>query len=160
MGRQKVSGGEEVTWLATHESAAETARFRISLTLADPASGSPFAMSKCAFIRESGSQPSGFLRELAAALEAKGRIKKRPATNRVDFSIALLGQNQSRGPNGGFSGENGNWIVTKVFIGENEGPERQGEFYLNLNPREGMGEITMKDPDYGDIVLRELSRVL
>ena len=160
VGRQKVSGGEEVTWLATHESTAGTARFRISLTLNDPAGGPQLAFSKCAFMREQDSQSSGFLRALAEALDAKGGIKKAPVADRLDFSVALLGQNVSRGPSGGFSGGSGDWIVTKVFVGEEKDADSQGEFYLNLNSKEGIGEITMKDPDYGDIVLSELCRVL
>src|SRR5262245_4354884 len=139
LARQKVSGGEEVTWLATHESTAGIARFRISLTLEDPPSGSPFAPSKCALIREGDSQSSGFLQELAGALGANGNIKKRAPADRLDFDVVLLGQNVNRTPQGGFSGDNGDWIVTKVFVGQDEGPESEGEFYLNLNPRVGIG---------------------
>lgn len=100
-------------------------------------------------------------------------------------TIALLGQNLSRGARGkeisaggftpdaleqrtsqgqsqgkkilasGFTSEPpGDWIATKVFVADSE-----GEFFLNLNSKGGSGEISIKDPEYGNVVLRELSRV-
>src|SRR2546428_10252513 len=45
LGRRKVKEGEEVNWLATHESSAGTARFRIHLILRTLSGDSPFAIS-------------------------------------------------------------------------------------------------------------------
>ena len=120
----------------------------------------PFFISKGAFISEPDSQYSEFLRQVAKALEAKNIKGRKSKTGRLDFTIAVLGQNLSRGSGanilaGSFTSEpRGDWIATKVFVGDDA-----GEFFLNLNSKEGRGEISIKDPEYGDVVLRELSRV-
>jgi hypothetical protein len=161
VGRQKTKDGDELTWLATHESKSGVARFRIRMILKEASGDPPFVFSKGAFMREKDSQPAEFLRQVGKALEAKGGGKRKANVNSLDFTVALLGLNQSRGSGpdqaaGGFtSTPPGDWIVTKVFVAEGE-----GEFYLNLNPKEGVGEISIKDSDYGDIVLQELARVL
>lgn len=161
LGRRNVKEGEEVTWQAIHESSAGTARFQIILILRPPSSDSPFVFSKGAFIRETDSHYSEFLRQIAKALEAKNIKTRKSRTGRLDFTIALLGQNLSRGARGneilagGFTSEPpGDWIATKVFVADGE-----GEFFLNLNSKGGIGEISIKDPEYGNVVLRELSRV-
>jgi hypothetical protein len=163
--RHEVKEGEEVNWLATHESSAGEARFRITMVLRTPRGESPFAISTGAFIRETESQYSEFLRQIAKALEAKKPSNSkigmgRSGTGRLDFIVALLGRNLSRGRGsdvvgGGFTSEpQGDWIATKIFVADGG-----GEFLLNLNSRERRGEISMKDPSYGNVVLRELSRV-
>ena len=160
LGRQKVKEGEEVTWMAAHESSAGTARFQIRMILGTPIGDSPFFISKGAFTSEPDSQYSEFLRLIAKALEAKNIEARKSKTHRLDFTVAVIGQNLSRGPEanvlaGSFSSNpRGDWIATKVFVGDDA-----GEFFLNLNSKEGRGEISIKDPEYGDVVLRELSRV-
>jgi hypothetical protein len=42
----------------------------------------------------------------------------------------------------------------------NEGPAREAEVFLNLDPVDRMGEFSWKDPDYGDAVMTELGKVL
>jgi hypothetical protein len=158
--RQTVEGGDEVTWLATHDSKAGVARFKIRMILKKPSGDSPIAFSKGAFLREKDSQPSEFLRQIAKALEAEGTGTGEPKVDVLDFTVGLLGQRLTRGSGpdqfaGGFTSEPpGDWIATKVFVADGE-----GEFFLNLNPKEGIGEISIKDSDYGDIVLQELARV-
>ena len=160
LGRQKVKEGEEATWLATHESSAGMARFQIRLILRTPSGDSPFAISTGSFISESDSQYSEFLRQVAKALEAKNIKARKSKISRLDFTVAVIGQNLSRGSGanvlaGSFTSEpRGDWVATKVFVAGGD-----GEFFLNLNSKEAKGEISIKDPDYGDIVLRELSRV-
>jgi len=161
LGRQKVKEGEEVTWRAIHESSAGAARFQIILILHSVSGDSPFVISTGAFIRETDSDYSEFLRQVEKALEAKSIKSRKSKIDRFDFTIALLGQNLSRGASGksilasSFTAEPpGDWIATKVFVAGGD-----GEFYLNLNSREGRGEISIKDPEYGNVVLRELSRV-
>lgn len=175
LSRRKVKEGEEVTWLATHESSTGLARFQIILILRAPSGDSPFVFSKGAFVKEPDSQPSEFLRQLAKALEAKSIKARKSRTGRLDFTVAVLGQNLSREPRanltdrldhlsrgpganvlaGAFTSEPpGDWVATKVFVADGA-----GEFFLNLNSKDAKGEISIKDPDYGEIVLRELSRV-
>lgn len=182
MGRRKVKEGEEVTWRAIHESSAGAARFQIILILQPPGGDSPFVISTGAFIRDTDSHYSEFLRQVAKALEAKSIKARKSKIDRLDFTIALLGQNlsrvamgkaggltsdafeqppsqgQSQGNKtlaGGFTSEPpGDWIATKVFVADGA-----GEFFLNVNSKESRGEISIKDPEYGNVVLRELSRV-
>jgi hypothetical protein len=160
LGRQKVNKGEEVTWLATHESSAGMARFQIRLILRTPGGDSPFAISTGAFISEPDSQYSEFLRQVTRALEAKNIKARKSKISRLDFTVAVIGQNLSRGSGRDVLARNftseprGDWVATKIFVAGGD-----GEFYLNLNSEEAKGEISIKDADYGDIVLRELSRV-
>jgi hypothetical protein len=160
LGRQNVNEGEEVTWLATHESSAGMARFQICMILRTPSGDSPFAISTGSFISEPDSQYSEFLRQVAKVLEAKNIKARKSKTSRLDFTVAILGQNLSRGSGGNvlagsFTSEpRGDWVATKVFVADDA-----GEFFLNLNSKEAKGEISIKDSGYGDIVLRELSRV-
>jgi hypothetical protein len=160
VGRRKVKGGDEVTWLATHDSASGAAKFKIRMVLKKPEGYPPMAFTEGTLLREADSDPGEFLRQVAKALEAKGTGAGRPKVSALDFTAALLGQDLSRGPGsdvlaGGFTSEPpGGWIATKVFVADGE-----GEFFLNLNPKEGVGEISIKDSDYGDVVLGELGRV-
>jgi len=69
-----------------------------------------------------------------------------------------LGQNQSQDAGGGFNDQPpGHWIPMKLFIGEGE---QEGKVFLNLNPVLKQGQFSIKDPEYGDIVLAQLVRVL
>lgn len=161
VGRQQLTDGDEIIWLATHESQSGVARFKIRIALKKATGDLPVAFSRGAFLREKDSQPAGFLKLVATALEATDERKAKPKVDSLEFMAAMLGENLSRGSGpdlfaGGFtSTPAGNWIATKVFVADGE-----GEFFLNLNPKEGIGEILMKDPEYGDIVLAELERVL
>jgi hypothetical protein len=160
LSRQKVKEGEEVTWMAIHESSVGTARFQIRLIIGTPRGDSPFFISKGAFISEPGSQYSEFLRQVAKALEAKNIKPRKTKIRRLDFVVSVLGQNLSRGQGadvlaGGFtSAPRGDWLATKVFVGDDA-----AEFFLNLNSKEGRGELSIKDPGYGDAVMKEFSRV-
>lgn len=45
----------------------------------------------------------------------------------------------------------------KIFIGKKDDP---AEVFLNFNTVLRKGEFSIKDPDYGDDVLKELAKVL
>ena len=155
------SEGQVVTWLGTHEQNGKIARFRIELTLKTPKQGSPFTFGTGAFIREEASEPSVLLKEIGHAFEAKQLPSGNSKTHKLSFTTAILGRNLSRGVGkdalaGSFtSTPEGDWIAVKVFVSEGE-----GEFYLNLNSKSGQGEFSIKDSEYGDVVLRELVKVL
>ena len=159
--RRKVKDGEEVVWDATHVSTVGIARFKIKMIMKKPGGNSPFTITDGSFIREDNSEPSEFLRQVAVALEATNPKRTKSARDHLNFTIAVLGENLTRQLTGeqlagGFtSNPPGDWMATKVFVADGE-----GEFFLNLNPKLGMGEISIKDSDYGDIVVQELSRVL
>jgi hypothetical protein len=143
-------GGALRSWTASYDAGGKTAKFRIELALRPPEGSAPISFTSGAFAREAGSDPTVFLRDLARVLEAKAKPKPGRRLDRLPFTAALL-----EVPSGEGAGAKVGRIATKVFVAEGA-----GEFYLNLDPAAGVGEITMKDPDYGDTVVRELARVL
>jgi hypothetical protein len=158
---QDIKNGEINRWLAVYEKNGKVAKFQFELSLKNSESGSPFAFSKGVFYRESDSDSSLLLSEIAKALEAKEFASSKVRIDKLEFSVAILGMGLSREKGkdvygGAFTSEpKGDWIATKVFVADGE-----GEFYLNLNPVLGIGEISIKDSDYGETVLKELSKVL
>jgi hypothetical protein len=156
LSRQEQGDGQEITWLATYQSKSGDARFKISLILPKPG-GKLFEFSHGALISDGSSEYSEFLRQVAHALQADKIEAGEPRTDRLDFEVAILGQNvENRRDSTEGAGSTGgaDWTMTKVFVAGDD-----GEFYLNLNPKAGIGEIAIKDSDYGDIVVKELSRV-
>jgi UDP-N-acetylmuramoyl-tripeptide--D-alanyl-D-alanine ligase len=134
---------------------------RIELSFLQPKSNSPFAFGKGALGREPGSDGSQLLNELAKVMRAQKPSVSSERVDTLSFTTAVLGRNLTRGRGkdslaGSFTSKpRGDWIAVKVFVADGE-----GEFFLNLNPKTGDGEFSVKDPDYGDVVLRELSKVL
>jgi len=150
-------------WLATYTSRGKTAKFRIEL-------GQPKAnkakepldfdieSGEGRFIAEAGSDASVLLADLKNALEAKTIPTKVQRVNDLRFNFVSFGKNQSQASGGGFNAKPpGNWTPMKIFIGEGE---NEGEVFLNLNPVLKKGQFSIKDSDYGDIVLAQLARVL
>jgi hypothetical protein len=45
----------------------------------------------------------------------------------------------------------------KTFIGKGD---QEGQVFLNLNPVSMRGQFSIKDPEYGDIVVTRLAEVL
>jgi hypothetical protein len=48
----------------------------------------------------------------------------------------------------------GDWTVEKLFRADGE-----GEIFLNLNERDGVGEFSLKDSDYAAVVVTELAKI-
>lgn len=145
------------TWLAT----CGAERFLIGLTLPAEDPNEPISFTTGRLCRFQGAGASACLDSIAKALEA-GKVG--PPRERVDclpFQAAILGRNLSRGGGesvhaGAFTSDRpGTWTATKVFVADGE-----GELYLNLSPDTGEAEISIKDPEYGDIVVQELAKVL
>jgi len=153
--------GTKKVWLATAVRGEKSALFRIELLLKPLEGEFNFAFTKGAIVREEGSDGSWFLTELSQVLEAQGVPENADSIDRIEFDAAILGTSLSRqaGPDqfaGSFtSTPPGGWIAAKVFVADGE-----GEFFLNLNPADGQGEISLKDQEYGDIVVRELAKIL
>lgn len=69
-----------------------------------------------------------------------------------------IGDNLSQGASGGFNAAPpGNWTAIKVFIGEGE---QEAEVFLNINVVIKKGQFSIKDAEYGDLVLTQLAKVL
>jgi len=110
------------------------------------------------FVTQPESDPSVLLVELQKALEARAIPRKTLRVAALPFTFVDIGDNLSQAPNGGFNVKPaGGWIAIKIFIGEGE---QEGQVFVNLNPTIGKGQFSIKDADYGDIVLKELAAVL
>lgn len=151
-----VGDAREYVWLATHETKSAKAQFLISIQLKQVQGGSLFAFSKGYFARVPGSQSSELLKQLAVALAANKPRLSESKVQKLPFDFAILGTGLTRESGGGFSSKPaGSWIATKVFLAKGE-----GEVFLNIDPRASIGEFSIKDEDYGNIVVFELSKVL
>jgi len=150
-------------WLATYTSQGKTARFRIELGATKPLNDKEsrdfdMQQGEGKFVSEPGSEASVLLADLEKALEAKTFPTKVKRLRNLPFVFISLGKNNSQAPDGGFNtNPPGNWTPMKIFIGEGED---EGEVFLNLNPVIKKGQFSIKDSDYGDIVLAQLARVL
>jgi hypothetical protein len=146
--------------VATYSLRGKTARFRIELGSSHAGDDEDKALhvsfGNGRFLPEPGSDASAFLVDLKKALEAKTIPGKVERAGALPFEFVILGENQSRSPDGGFNQKpRGNWTAMKIFLAKGE-----GEVFLNLNPVANKGEFSIKDSDYGDIVLAELAKVL
>ncbi len=149
------------TWRATSRGSSAPFSFRLEMLIKPPKPNHPFSFSKGAILRESGADGRHFLKEVARAIESEVDAPDQAAkSDRLDVSTAILGTSLSRESGkdvvgGSFtSTKPGHWIALKLFFAEGE-----GEAYLNLNPVAGVGEFAAKDPEYGEVVLRELATV-
>ena len=160
---QPLPGENGHKWLATYKTHGKTAKFRIEIE--DPqdlddkeSSDFDIKSGKGRFVAEPGSDSSSLLIDLKTALEAKSVPSKIRRVDVLSFTFVSFGSNQSQSPDGGFfANPPGNWTPMKIFIGRGD---REAEVFLNLNPILGKGQFSIKDPDYGDIVLQQLASVL
>jgi hypothetical protein len=148
---------------ATYDSQGKVAKFRIEFGPAkysetkDP-HGFRIGVGEGRILAETGSENSVLLADLKKALEAKEFPKKIQRVNSLPFTFANLGEKMSQAKGGGFNAAPlGNWTATKVFFGEGE---EESEVFLNIDPVGQKGQFSIKDADYGDMVLAQLAKVL
>ena len=155
--------GKDATrrWNATYSERGKTARFIIQLDLSkqmEPEAGLQISSGHGFIAAEEGSDASTMLVALAKALEAKKVPQKVQRASRLPFTYVILGEHNVQAKDGGFSpGPGGNWTAMKIFVGEGQD---EGEVFLNFNPVTGKAQFSIKDPDYGDIVVGKLATVL
>ena len=114
------------------------------------------SFGKGRFLAEPGSKPESFLADLEKVLEAKKLPMKASRSVTLPFEYVILGEKQSRSKDGSFSDSpSGDWTSMKLFLGDD-----QGEVYVNFSPMLNKAEFSIKDEDYGDFVIAELSKVL
>ncbi len=150
-------------WMGVYESQGRVAKFRIEFgpaTAPGTRAGQDFKITsgEGRFVPEPGSDSGMLLADLRKALQA--RILPQPGRTKISvpFTFAVIGENLSQARGGGFGTKPpGSWMALKIFLGEGD---QEGEMFLNLNPKTRRGQFSMKDPDYGDLVLGELARVL
>lgn len=145
-------------WAATYSAGGKTAKFRIELGPTTPTNSTNFPISsgKGSFLSEPGSDASILLADLKKALEAKTIPNKVGRVASLPFEFVILGKEKLRSADGSFSDNpSGEWVSMKVFLANGE-----GEVFLNLNPTSNKGEFSIKDVDYGDVVIGELAKIL
>jgi len=103
-----------------------------------------------------------FLESLAPALGYKeAALPAPPRESRLTITLATLGANLSRSRTrpdtaGAFASKpSGDWTAMKVFVKDGD-----GEVFLSINVKDGVGEFSVKDEDYATTVLTELAKVL
>ena len=101
------------------------------------------------------SHPAIFFEELGKALAASAPKLSNAKLDALPFDVAFLGRPVARNPVGGFGPGPGDWYTTKLFIGED-----QSEVYFNFNLVSGEAEFSIKDEDYGNTIVSELSKVI
>jgi len=157
------AGGGSARWLATYSSNGKTARFEIELTSSTPLEDEEskrfnIKSGKGKLVAVPLSDASVLLLDLKKALEAKTVPGKVQRADSVSFEFVSFGQHLSQASGGGFAEQPvGNWTPMKIFLGEGA---NEGQVFLNLNPVIKMGSFSIKDPEYGDLVLAQLAKVL
>jgi len=160
---EPLQGGNGSQWIGAYASQGKVARFRIEFgpakaSDANAAKNFNIKFGEGRFSPETGSDPSVLLADLRKALQAKIQPRPAPTRTSVPFTFANIGENLSQAAGGGFNATPpGNWTATKLFLGEGD---QKGEVFLNINSKIRKGQFSMKDPDYGDLVLGELAKVL
>lgn len=141
-------------WIATYQSGGKTAKFGVELGPGHKVD--EFASAgNGRFLREPGSDPTVLLADLKKALDAKTIPTEIAKADSIPFEYVVLGRNQSRWSDGGFSSNPpGDWTSMKIFLAKGE-----GEVFFNISPGTKKAEFSIKDSDYGDIVLAELAKV-
>jgi hypothetical protein len=140
---------------ATYRAEGKVARFDFELNTKPPsADGLAFGR----FIAVPGSDSSVLLRNLKKTLEAKKLPTKTERASELPFAFILLGNDLSHATDGGMSPDpRGHWTTMKLFIGHEKD---DSEVFLNFNTILHKGEFSIKDAEYGDTLLRYLSKVL
>jgi hypothetical protein len=128
-----------------------------SITLGKPKNPSDsFAFAGARLARRPAQNCTGFLKALARELGFAGELPAPRPVASLDAQVAILGRDQSRGDQGGFTSEPaGPWTAAKLFLAGGE-----GEAFLNLNPTDRVGEFTLKDEEYATTVITELAKIL
>jgi hypothetical protein len=153
------SGDGSRDYLATTDD-APSCKFELRQGPAQSSGSGLFSFSKLSLRRRGGSDCTEFLRRVAKELSFSGNLPRPVLADELTCSIAVLGTNQSRfeEPEIGASFSStppGNWTAAKLFLADGE-----GEVFLNLNEKDGVGEFSIKDEDYAAIVVTELAKVL
>lgn len=143
-------------WLATYSDEGRTTKFSFEFgAMPTSDAGSAPATGKGRFVAQEESDPVPLLNALKKTLQAKNLPAKTEKEEDLPFSFLLLGENQSRAPDGSFSSSpKGNWTATKIFLANDT-----AEVYFNFNPAIHKAEFAVKDAKFGDRVLAELAKV-
>ena len=152
-----------LTIVATYESRGKLARFAIEFgpthnVESKDSKDFPIGTGQGRFLAEPGSNATVLLADLQRALEAKAIPTNVRRVQALPFTFVNIGDKLSQAQGGGFNtNPPGGWTAIKIFIGEGE---QEGQVFVNFNPTIRKGQFSLKDADYGDIVLKQLASVL
>jgi hypothetical protein len=150
--------GEMPRYDCTFRAEGKAARFQFEVVSRAASADPPVAFTSGRIIAVAGSDASVFLRKLRTTLEAKTLPVQPKRVAELPFTAVILGTSDSHSTDGGFFAKpSGHWTAMKIFVGRRDDP---AEVFLNFNPVLHKGEFSIKDPEYGDDVLKELARVL
>lgn len=150
------SDTETLALMAAYGENENETKFVIEIQAPNEKEGSrPISFSRGAFRHVPGSRPTRFFDQLAKALTANTPSLSNTKLETLPFGIAFLGAATARIPGGGFGGGKGDWYATKLFLDQD-----QAEVFFNFNLVSGEAEFSIKDEDYGNTVLSELSKVI
>jgi len=144
-------------WLGVYTDEGRTTKFSFQFSSIPTSDGSNApSMGKGRFFAEQDSDPLPLLNVLQKTLQAKRVPAHTQKAEDLPFGYLLLGENQTRAPDGSFSSSpKGNWTTTKIFLANDT-----VEVYFNFNPVIHKAEFSIKDAAFGDGVLAELAKVL
>jgi hypothetical protein len=143
---------------AKYVKGGKTARFGVEFFLSKSAAGANnIHQGSGSFIAEPGSDNSDLLADLKKSLQATRMPGRDLRVPQLPFEFVILGEDLDRGRDGGLiDAATGKWVGAKLFLATDD----ESEFYFNFEKQGGKAEFTLKDPDYGNTVLRELAKVL
>jgi len=150
-------------WLASYVSKGRTARFKIELGPATASTdndtkGFSVKFGKGRLVAQPQSDASALLADLKNALAAKVLPSKIERSVTLPFTFVNFGEMMSHSADGGFNANpRGSWTAMKIFL---ETGGRECEVFLNLSPETKKGEFSIKDEEYGDLVVAQLAEVL
>lgn len=143
-------------WEAAFGSGTAQSRFRVRPHIKQMSDSSGFAFTSWTLYPVAGSVARPLLTALAKAHNIPDTIGASPRSDSLLVDVALLGINAAQSRDGSFGASNtGDWIAAKLFFADGE-----AEVYLNLNPQRHRAEFSVKDEEYGALVVRELARIL
>jgi hypothetical protein len=91
-------------------------------------------------------------------LQAKVEAARVERVSELAFQYVRFGKDLSRTSKGGLATTpKGTWTAIELFLGEGE---NEAEVFFNVSPSTGQGEFSIKDAEYGDLVLAEVAKVL
>jgi hypothetical protein len=158
-----IGGGKaENVWLATYSSSGKTARFRIELEAAKEEDTKEFknftiGSGNGRFVAEAGSDASVFLADLKKALEANTIPSRVQRVATLPFTYVRFGRKMSSAPGAGFKTDSqGDWTTMKIFLVDGK---QEAEVFLNYNLASGKAQFSIKDSDYGDLLLAQFAKV-
>jgi hypothetical protein len=146
------------TWQMRADASDGTEICQFDLTVRFVATGwaSWFKSSTVTFTRRSGTSCRNFLASLTKALKFAGTIPVVASSQRCVAEIIAISDHVERMPGGhGFKpSASGTWFVSKLVFSDTG-----AEVYLNLDDKNGIGELSLKDEGYAPDVVAKFASI-